>query len=688
MKPEYTSNIRANEPVSKFKLLSSYGGPGSILHTEYGSIMVSCIEEWGFIKKIDELIELAIKTRAKDQLQYVKDHLEAQELYLSNDLRLLESLRSAKSLHNLDFLVLLPDIEVNEQYRTIEKSKTDLAITSTYMPKGFFNAKREFKTYRQWYQLWNLGDGYFSPPRYVYDPAQAKMGSNRFTALLRQDNIVMICNQGHISDFPWSKYLRWKNESPGQQFNVVDLFNVQDCCADPQIQITDTNASATGFDGKFIKCKNQGCQHGGGTSLKGIMSLKLTCPGHLPWQAETGAMGNYYGSKSSRESDPPLEPCTDPLGQRKVKISITTGNDLYYSKTLSSLYMPGPLFKDPRAQKLVELEIEKQEAISTDNYDKAKTINDQMKSIKEELALLQEPERSSAEKEEYYRFQEYLALSKKSVAEINRLDKDLQVGDVTINLSSNLKPYFDRVLRIDNLKLTTAQLAFSRIEPLDADAVGVGSQNIFRSAPELIRSYPVVENYGEGIFFSFSHHMIEEFRPDFQRFNRLIQQERIPFAQPAQHLALQKNYPLYLIHTFSHLIMRELEFRCGYPTASLSERLYVSASVSNEKMYGCLIFTCEGEEGSMGGLIAQTREDNLNGLVTSALYRATVCNSDPLCWESEGQGLFELNLASCFSCSLVSETSCEQRNLYLDRRMLIDEKFGYFRSYTLGNEFH
>jgi hypothetical protein len=91
-----------------------------------------------------------------------------------------------------------------------------------------------------------------------------------------------------------------------------------------------------------------------------------------------------------------------------------------------------------------------------------------------------------------------------------------------------------------------------------------------------------------------------------------------------------------------------------------------------------MIYTAEGAEGSMGGLIAQTRSSNLNTLIKSALIRSTVCPSDPLCWESDGQGLFQLNMAACFACSLVSETSCEQRNLFLDRRVIVDETFGFF----------
>ena len=57
----FIDNKQANESISKYKLLSSYGGPGSILHTQYGSIIVSCIEEWGFIRKIIELHNEAIQ---------------------------------------------------------------------------------------------------------------------------------------------------------------------------------------------------------------------------------------------------------------------------------------------------------------------------------------------------------------------------------------------------------------------------------------------------------------------------------------------------------------------------------------------------------------------------------------------------------------------------------------------------
>ena len=126
----------------------------------------------------------------------------------------------------------------------------------------------------------------------------------------------------------------------------------------------------------------------------------------------------------------------------------------------------------------------------------------------------------------------------------------------------------------------------------------------------------------------------------------------------------------YLLHTFSHLIMKELEFTCGYTTASLCERLYYS-----DQMCGVLIYTAEGAEGSMGGLVWQGQPHLIERIMKSALHRALNCSSDPMCWENEDG----LNRAACFSCAMVSETSCERYNLGLDRRALVDPEFGFFR---------
>lgn len=694
---QYLENTQANESISKFKLLSAYGGPGSIVHTTYGSIIISCIEEWGFLKRILDMQKDAVEIGKKDR--EIKGYIEEQaklerngNIGLSNDSRLLESLKDRKKIFQLKYLVLIPNIELNDFSNKIKSDGNELAINSTFMPKVFFDRSKHYKTYKEWFKEWalkNKSDDKFSkeffPPKYISDNAKFN---------LTQDNIVLICDHGHISDFPWSKYLRWRTEFP-MEINFdqsVELFSSQSCCGNDDsnsaiIRITSSAANASGFDGKWLKCENCGRQ----TSLKGLMSVKIKCPGHKPWEAITSNAGDlkyHSGNSNSRNQMPPFEIC---MSSKPMKVALTTGNNLYYSNMLTSIYMPDELFLNDIILKKKELEKAKELAKEDDRIEDLIQIVGEIKLIEKELENQpKEEEILPSEKDIIYRFQEFTALAKKPETEINvdKVNEHLKVKDVTENIKdSKLDKYFSRILRIDNMKITSAQLDFSRVVPVDSDSGDIVSKNIF-SAKQLdsVEVYPVVENYGEGIFFSFNEKQLDLFsNVIITSINeKLIKLEKNSdsFSEGAIKYGIQNNWQLYLVHSFSHLIMRELEFKCGYPTASLQERIYVSND-PKYRMFGCMIYTAEGAEGSMGGVIAQTRASSLLNLITSALKRATVCNSDPLCWESDGQGLFDLNFGSCFSCSLVSETSCEHRNIYLDRRILVDEKNGFFKEIIL-----
>lgn len=116
---------------------------------------------------------------------------------------------------------------------------------------------------------------------------------------------------------------------------------------------------------------------------------------------------------------------------------------------------------------------------------------------------------------------------------------------------------------------------------------------------------------------------------------------------------------------------------CGYPASSLQERLYIS-----DDMSGFLIYTIAGAEGSYGGLVSLVRSEQFKKLIDSTLYRAKDCASDPICYHTDhqGQGIGGTNLAACFSCALLPETSCEEFNRFLDRRIVIDNTIGYFKN--------
>lgn len=705
-KKEYRTDVTANESISKYKLLSAYGAPGSLIHTKYGSIIISCIEEWGFLNKIlkiDEDQRDATKGQIginEEQIQSgVKNIAKKSEnggIIISNDKRLLESLREIKDLPNLNYIALIPDIEISTFGNKIKDDKVDLAIPSSYMPK-VFSGNKTYKSYNEWFTEWTSrkkNDEFvdkngqkFHPPKFIRKEGDGE--NNDWIENLKQDNIVLLCEHGHISDFPWAKFLRWRNDYPEGilQDKTVDVLNddIQSCCGDPNLTITSNTGNASGFEGKFLRCVK--CNKS--TSLKGLMNVKIKCRGHKPWENKTGEAKYYSGNTNkkflAKEKCNNQEKSSDGkcMRDKPMKVALTTGNNIYYSRIKSSIYLHDDLFKEKELIEIEKLTIELDSAIKNQEFEKAIEIRNQIEELQKAITSELTDDISDSEQELIYRHKEFSAFHKDDKL-LNQNEKDLKTKDVTGNLDEGLNKYFDKILRIDNLKITSVQLDFSRGVPIDDDAESAVPKNIFRNEKEDVIVYPGIENYGEGLFFSFDKKFIKQFSENNEIIEKLKEQinnlskNSNSFNEGAIKYAQSMNWELYLVHTFSHLIMRELEFKCGYPTASLSERIYVS-NKEEHNMFGCLIYTSEGGEGSMGGLIAQTTQKNLNALIISALQRATICNSDPLCWESEGQGLFDLNFASCFSCSLVSETSCEHRNLYLDRKIVVDFENGFFK---------
>jgi hypothetical protein len=129
---------------------------------------------------------------------------------------------------------------------------------------------------------------------------------------------------------------------------------------------------------------------------------------------------------------------------------------------------------------------------------------------------------------------------------------------------------------------------------------------------------------------------------------------------------------LILLHSFAHVLIRQLALDCGYSSASLRERLYCSSD-ANAPMAGILIYTATPDsEGSLGGLVEMTRADKLGPVIERGLEGSRLCANDPLCADREGivQG-GSLNGACCHACLLLSETACELGNYHLDRSVLM-----------------
>lgn len=123
-------------------------------------------------------------------------------------------------------------------------------------------------------------------------------------------------------------------------------------------------------------------------------------------------------------------------------------------------------------------------------------------------------------------------------------------------------------------------------------------------------------------------------------------------------------------HTLSHFLMRAISIDAGYSSAAIRERVYVEIDANRGAARGGIILyaTQPGSEGTLGGMIALA--PHFDRVLGQAFEMAENCSNDPLCLENHFR-VGGYNGPACYSCLLVSETSCEHRNLWLDREVLL-----------------
>jgi len=138
---------------------------------------------------------------------------------------------------------------------------------------------------------------------------------------------------------------------------------------------------------------------------------------------------------------------------------------------------------------------------------------------------------------------------------------------------------------------------------------------------------------------------------------------------PDPHFPLARTL---LLHTLSHLLIRQVSLECGYSSASIRERLYLGRP--GARTAGLLLSTAASDsEGTLGGLVALGETGHLTRLLDDAMRDAERCSSDPLCAEHVPLADSRtLHAAACHACLFVSETSCENNNRWLDRAVLVD----------------
>lgn len=231
----------------------------------------------------------------------------------------------------------------------------------------------------------------------------------------------------------------------------------------------------------------------------------------------------------------------------------------------------------------------------------------------------------------------------------------------------------EAVIQVHRLREILALVGFTRFEAVTPDINGEYETDVERAQIAMDPSwFPAVENRGEGIFLQISAMSIKKW------LSRSVVTQRLDGLNDghSRWIVNRKSKrqfpggPYVLLHTLSHLLIQSLAMRCGYPASSIRERIYADGAGDR---YGILLYTGSSDaDGTLGGLVQEARhiEDHL----LLALGMGSLCSNDPICAQhTPGKSLEErlLHGAACHGCALVAETSCEMRNDYLDRALVV-----------------
>ncbi|EIJ78320.1 hypothetical protein PB1_12189 [Bacillus methanolicus PB1] len=482
---------------------------------------------------------------------------------------------------------------------------------------------------------------------------------------------VAMCQNGHLQDFPWRE---WVHQSGNPSCNkpmyltstggtsLASMVVKCECGVKPRslMRITSVNPNGTTYLSEHLdKDKNS----------------VFTCQGKTPW----------LGTEKS-------QPCSNHL-----RATLRNASNVYFAKVKSAIYIPGDTVKE--VDEILEmfhsemfqsyLKILNRHPLSIDekiddlrvlaNKELSPFTDSQIKDalirIETGSEIIEVEDSEEVSLEHKLRIEEYNVLNHETDQHNLRIKKS-NIADYKADVSN----YFSDVFLVEKLKETRVFAGFTRI----LSENGLGTEEL----KEMLRLHkhdereenwlPAYEVYGEGIFLKLNEDKLTKWeqRPEvLKRIKPLKDKARELYREGRmENKTITPRFVL--IHTLAHLLINQLTFECGYSTAALRERLYVS-NHKEDNMCGLLIYTAAGDsDGTMGGLVKMGKPGYLESIINKAINNARWCSADPVCMEigsQGGQGPYSSNLAACHNCGLVPETACEEFNCFLDRALIIGD---------------
>ena len=437
---------------------------------------------------------------------------------------------------------------------------------------------------------------------------------------------ITICEKGHMSDFPWHW---WVHRG--------------DCNCKGQLRLYSTGNTSTLAD-MWVECTCGARRSMSGATQKDNFDGQH-CPGLHPFRP-----------RSKREK------C-----DRDVIPSQRGASNVYFSVTRSAISIPpwvNPLHNliDEHFRLLVEM----RELIGEEGVNK----------IYEKYFS------------EYPRDEFDVALAKrlddiKEFTEIKRMEYDaITHHDDPVYrcnkkhfkaeedpLPQYLTPYFSRIIRITRLREVKVLLGFTRVDAPDPDADEQPNIVYLNKGNKGERWLPAVDINGEGVFIEFNQDSLKTWLSNekVSALSKAYENGYKAYCDSREwKVTALRNAVYTLIHTFSHLLIKQMSMESGYSSTAIRERIYFG-----DKMAGVLLYTgSPDKEGSLGGLVELGAIEHMIPIMRNAFQEALLCTNDPECLHNQPSGE-NINGAACHSCCMISETACENGNRMLDRGLVV-----------------
>jgi len=489
---------------------------------------------------------------------------------------------------------------------------------------------------------------------------KCSQGSRRRRKLV-PERFVVVCPNGHIDDFPIAE---WIHAGHSNGFNP-DTCRIRRSTGGTSAALTGVRYECTCKAGKSIAAA---------VRPGALSKIGFKCQGASPWLGITSEDGVECECKPE-----------------DLKVVQRGASNVWFADTKSSIYIPtdpsdtnrrvlGALdeFFDAINSSRINGEINRDFInilASSKNIDSQVLYDAVLRRIAGTESL---PDVDENTPEDEYRLAEYKMLTKNSGGEtLEFFSKNRKITDY----APEIRKYFKSISLVPKLRESRAFVGFSRLEPNYMMSLSDKKKMLRLGAGNWL---PAIEVFGEGIFLEFNESALAKWAEADEIITRCLRLDAT-----YQGSFLSKSIPghlsseFILLHTFTHLLINQLSYECGYGSSSIRERLYCERCVDSPKMRGVLIYTASGDsEGSLGGLVRQGEPGRLENTIISTIENARWCSSDPICIQSDGQGPDSCNLSACHNCALLPETSCELGNRLLDRALVVgtvdNPEIGYF----------